>query len=879
MAEQPTGTVTFLFTDVEGSTRLWEDHPAEMQVALERHDEILRSAIESQGGYVFSTAGDAFAAAFQRAGDAIVAATDAQRSLGAEAWPEPAVVNVRMGLHSGEAQERSGDYFGPVLNRAARIMSAGHGGQILVSATSVGLIDGAELVDLGEHRLKDLSAPERLSQVGDALFPSLRSLDTVRHNLPTERSPLVGRTAEIEQIAGWVAEHRLVTLLGIGGTGKTRLATAVAAEVADRFADGVWFVNLVPAGGLEEIAEAIATAAGLQVAGRNLVEALAELISGRDMLIVLDNCEHITDDVADVVDVLMTSTTAPRFIATSREPLQLIGERQVHVAPLAVDQDLASPAIELFTAAARLVDIVVRPEDGATVARICEQLDGLPLSLELAAAQLRQLSLDELAARLDRRFELLSQRRGGRGRRQASLLGVLEDSWQMLDRYEQELLLLLAAFPSSFDAGGVEGAAGQLPVGIPARALGGLIDRSLVVPSDDGRHKLLETVKLFAREQWAKTDEPEVYLDHHTSWVVTHLTGYPAQEWYTSYEIVRWANRHYEDHRAVEDRLALSGDTRDLARLIASLTNTYFFASSQRASALIDRIGGYLEELAVSDHERGLLNLVAAGSGVPSRRPQSIGSASGRAVGLLRPRGGSEELAEALIISSWMTAFSDLEVALDLLNEAMIVAEEAGANTLVDLALTYRANHLALHGRSDEVTVTLEQVRPRLDGREFDLPAWFYNCVLLATNVISSPEISGAASASGRTAALRAIGGSDIHWGNFGILLVGAAASGDIDTTRALLGETETALQNAADDGLPDLLVPFATLAFALGARERATRWITAVRRSPTPTQNFGFTIAYRQLRDEVGLLDENPLDDATIEEIYQEAKDWLASV
>lgn len=290
-------------------------------------------------------------------------------------------------------------------------------------------------------------------------------------------------------------------------------------------------------------------------------------------------------------------------------------------------------------------------------------------------------------------------------------------------------------------------------------------------------------------------------------------------------------------------------------------------------------IGGYLDELALSDHERGLLNLVAASSGVPSRRPESIGVCSERAVGLLRPHGESEELAAALIIFSWMTAFSDLEAALELLDEAMVVAEEVGANTLVDLALTYRANHLALHGRIDEAKASLERLRLRLDGRYFDYPGHFYNCVVIAIDVTSAPETSGAASVANRTELFRAIGRSEIHWGNFGILSIGAAATGDLDTTRALINETEAAVQTGADDGLPDLLVPFAVLAWALGAPERTARWITAVRRSPTPTQNFGFTIAYRQLRDVVGLLDENPLDDATIEEIYQEATDWLASL
>jgi hypothetical protein len=209
----------------------------------------------------------------------------------------------------------------------------------------------------------------------------------------------------------------------------------------------------------------------------------------------------------------------------------------------------------------------------------------------------------------------------------------------------------------------------------------------------------------------------------------------------------------------------------------------------------------------------------------------------------------------------------------------MIVAEAVRANALVDLAMGYRANHLALNGRTVEANETLELVRQRLDGRDFDYPAWFYGCNLIALNVVSAPEASGAASAINRTEMSRAIGRSAIHWGNLVVLSIGAAATGDVDTTRELLAESETALRNAADDGLPDLLVPFATLAWALGAPERTARWVTAVRRSPTSTQNFVITAAYRQLRDEVGLLDDNPLEHATIAEIYQEAKDWLASL
>ena len=276
------------------------------------------------------------------------------------------------------------------------------------------------MVDLGLHRMKDLTAPERIWQVGGGAFPALRTLDVVRHNLPVERTPLIGRKVEIDQIVSLVDEHRLVTVLGMGGSGKTRLATAVAAEMAARFTDGVWFVDLVPSSTAGEVVEAVAAAAGLQIGGADVTEGLGEVLATRDALFVLDNCEHITDDVADVVDLLLGRTTGLRVLATSREPLVLLDERRVQIAPLEVSVDLAAPAVQLFAVTAERVGVAIPGDELETVARVCERLDGLPLSIELAAAQLRHLSLAELAGRLDQRFELLSWgRRGGRQRRQA----------------------------------------------------------------------------------------------------------------------------------------------------------------------------------------------------------------------------------------------------------------------------------------------------------------------------------------------------------------------------------------------------------------------------------------------------------------------------
>jgi class 3 adenylate cyclase len=334
MVERPTGTVTFLFTDIEGSTRLWEEHPDEMQAALERHDEILREAIRAHGGYVFATGGDSFAAAFGRSGDALRAAAAAQEQLKADIWSGPLAVRVRMGIHTGEAKERAGDYFGPVVNRAARIMSAVHGGRVLVSSVTAGVTDPAAfLLELGSYRLKDLGSPEPLFQLGEGGFPPVRSLEMAPHNLPVRRGELVGRSGDLQRTVDALDTSRLVTLTGIGGTGKTSLALACAAELIGEFPDGVWFVDLVPVTTGDRVTVAIAEATGLQASSAT-VDELTSLLGSRELLLVLDNCEHLIDDVADVVEQILEMADGPRILATSREPLELFDESVVAVPPL-----------------------------------------------------------------------------------------------------------------------------------------------------------------------------------------------------------------------------------------------------------------------------------------------------------------------------------------------------------------------------------------------------------------------------------------------------------------------------------------------------------------------------------------------------------------
>ena len=878
MAPSPSGTVTFLFTDVEGSTRMWEQYEAEMAVALELHDEIVRASIDEHDGFVFSTAGDAFAAAFARAEDALGAARRAQEALGSASWPADSVIRVRMGIHTGEAQERDGDYFGPVLNRAARIMSAGHGGQVLVSASTAAMVGHDGLIELGEHRLKDLGASERIFQVGDGVFPALRSLEAVRHNLPVERTPLIGRSDEIDQVCGLVAQHRLVTLLGIGGTGKTRLATAVAAEVADGYRDGVWFIDLVPITGSDRISEAIATAVGLSVSGPDLTRALAERIAHRETLIVLDNCEHITDDVAELVDVLLEATTGPRFLVTSREPLQLLDERHVHVPPLSSDEATA-PAVQLFAATAERVGVAIEADDAEMIARVCAGLDGLPLAIELAAGQLRQYTVAELADRLDRRFELLAEARRGRRRRQASLHLVLEDSWNMLDDAEQELLMSLAAFPSSFAAVDVEQAVviRGPDAGPSGRVLAGLVDRSLVARDGGGRHRLLETVKLFARGRWP-ADETNRYTDRHTQWVFDRLDSYTPEEWCTSWELVSWTRAHYEDVRAVEDRLAASQATDELGLLFARLPYTFEGTDSAQSTAAIERINRYLATMPFAEHDLGVLNLVAAIAGKNARQPQTIVTCARRALDILRAHGSAEELSYALIYGAIMTGLRHTEAALALLDEAVDTATEGDAAAMADLARAFRAGILALGGRIEESVNTLDDLLPRLEQRSaFDYSRNCYDVVELATLITLDPARSRAA-ATKVMAYLDSM--SESAWWPF-LAIIGAAtaATGDVAATREVLHRAESDAIASGDDPLPDLLLPAVALAWALDDRCAARRWLTAVRRSSTPTHGFYATIIFRQLRDQVGLLEHDPPDDASIESIYEEANDWLADL
>jgi predicted ATPase/class 3 adenylate cyclase len=526
----PSGTVTFLFTDIEGSTGLWEAAPDAMRAALAWHDSILRDAIEAHGGYVFATGGDGFAAAFARAGDALAAAEKARTALANEQWPAAAPIRVRMALHTGEASERDGNYFGRAVNRAARLMAIGHGGQLLASAATAELLAGAELVDLGEHRLRDLAAPVRVCQVGPEGFPPLRTLDAFPGNLPLQLSSFVGREREVERVAAALSEGRVVTLTGVGGVGKTRLALQVAADALPRFREGAWLVELAPVRDPEGVPPAFAAVFGVAArGGMSLEQALVEFLRAKQLLVVVDNCEHLLEPVAELVESVGRACPEVVVLATSREGLGLDGERNLTVPSLAAPKpgaELAlvasADAVRLFVERARQADAAFELGAGnaSAVAEVCRRLDGVPLAIELAAARVASMTPAELAAALDRRFEVFA---GGRRRavqRHQTLQAAIDWSYELCSEAERRLLARLAVFAGGCTREAVDAVCKGEPIADRQvfAALSGLVAKCLVLADRTGtstRYRLLETIREYGEQRLDDNGETAAWRERH----------------------------------------------------------------------------------------------------------------------------------------------------------------------------------------------------------------------------------------------------------------------------------------------------------------------------------------------------------------------------
>jgi predicted ATPase/class 3 adenylate cyclase len=526
-AQIPSGTVTLLFTDVEGSTRLWESEPDEMALALRLHDNVLRGAIDKSRGYVFKTVGDAFCAAFSTPEAALAAVLDSQRTLTTQVWPTSRPVRVRMALHTGVCEERDNDYFGPVVNRTARLEAIAHGGQILVSGVTAELLSerlptGISLRDLGQHRLKDLGRPEQVCQLEAAFlptsFPPLASLDNpeLPNNLPSLLTAFIGRDQELRQVADLARTARLVTLTGAGGSGKTRLALQAAAELIDTAADGAWLAELAPLTDGGQIAGLVAAVLGIPESGRPRADVVVEALAGQHALILLDNCEHLIDAAAKFCDQLIRHCPKVAILATSREPLGIDGERVYRVPSLSLppeDADTAEAvgdcdAVRLFAERARVhhPGFVLDDADAPMVASLCRRLDGIPLALELAAARLSSMSLRQVGERLDQRFRLLTGGSRNAMPRQQTLQATVEWSLGLLTTAERETLTRLSVFSGGFDLDAAEAvcAADDIDAFDVIDLVGSLVDKSLVIAEHAGdsvRYRLLETIRQYCAQE------------------------------------------------------------------------------------------------------------------------------------------------------------------------------------------------------------------------------------------------------------------------------------------------------------------------------------------------------------------------------------------
>jgi predicted ATPase/class 3 adenylate cyclase/Tfp pilus assembly protein PilF len=602
-------TVTYLFSDIEGSTRLWESDPDGAARAIAWHDDVSRNAVQHHRGTVVKMTGDGMHAAFDDPAAATAAAFELQTQL---ASPQPGMpmLKVRCGLHLGVDQRRDNDYFGAAVNRAARIMNAAHGGQVLLSQAVAdhvarGLPDGASLRELGQVRLRDLSSPERVYQlVHPALrseFPALRSLASTPNNLPQQLNSFIGREREMAEVRALLAANRLVTLLAMGGVGKSRLSIQLGADVLDDFPDGVWLVELAPISDGSDVARATAAVLGVkEEAGGGALEALAAFVRDRALLLILDNCEQVVRGAAAMTKRLLQAGASLKVLATTRDPLQIAGESVYHLATLSVPADRESrpeqlarhASVQLFldraTAAQpafRLTETVAGP-----VGEICRRLDGIPLALELAAARARSIPVATIAARLDQRFKLLTTPDQTVLPRQRTLRALIDWSHDLLDERERTVFRRLAVFAGGWTLEAAESiAAGEVVRDVDVvDVLSSLVEKSLVtMEADSGRYRMLDTVRHYADERLGDSGERDIIRARHLSFFAElaeqarpHLTGRSQATWLVRLDADR-------DNLLAAHEEGCSSDRHLAAALkIARGTRFYWFNRGQPSKGL-----------------------------------------------------------------------------------------------------------------------------------------------------------------------------------------------------------------------------------------------------------------------------------------------------
>jgi predicted ATPase/class 3 adenylate cyclase/DNA-binding CsgD family transcriptional regulator len=726
--------VTFLFTDIEGGVRLWEADRDAMATASARHDRMVHSQIEASGGHVFKTVGEAHRAMFADPVAALSSAVAIQRAAGDEPWASSLPIRVCMALHSGTCAERDGDYVGPVVNRTARLLDIGHGGQVLVTAATYALLadrlpGGIGLRDLGEQRLKDLGRAERVFQVtasglADG-FGVLHSLDdpALRHNLPSQATSFVGRTVELAGLRALVSGgSRLVTIAGPGGIGKSRLALQVAADVLDGTGDGVWLVELAPVADPALVTRTAAAALGVSEApGRSMLPTLIDAIGDRDLLVILDNAEQVLGAVAELADAVIRSCPRVCLLVTSREPLGIGGEHVFRVPGLAVPPaDLAAPdrlaafeSVQLFAehAALRRRGFVVDDASAAAVAAICVRLDGMPLALELAAARLGSLSVSEINARLDQRFRLLTTGNRTALPRHQTLRALIDWSYDLLSSQEQIVFGRFSVFAGSWTLDAAEAVArgGDVAEWQVLDLLAALVGKSLVqaeVLDGSTRYRLLETIRHYAAGRLALRASPDLqdarvaHRDHYLALVETGAALLRGPDEH------RWLDSIQADFDNIRAALAFSiaepGSAEPGLRLAAGL-RAFVFARGH-SGEVIEALGALLGRPDARQPTRYLARALVTNCKLLThfdRRPD-IPSMAEEAITIARGLTDDDLAADALGALNWFRFLQgDLPTALARADEAVALARAAGSYIRLVVALGHRAVFKAETGDLD----------------------------------------------------------------------------------------------------------------------------------------------------------------------------------
>jgi predicted ATPase/class 3 adenylate cyclase len=742
----PSGTVTFLLTDIEGSTRNWEASPIAMRAALLRHDALLNEGIAGHSGHVLTERGegDSFFAVFERASDAVAAVTALQLALHREPWPEGAPVKVRMAIHTGEA---TGDYRGQDVNRCARLRALAHGGQVVMSSPTEALVrhhlpPGVSIQDIGEHRLRDLAQPERVYQLNhDELpgeFPRLRSPGALKHNLPLQLTSFIGRQAEIENLEHQLRDHHLVTVVGAGGSGKTRLALHVAADLVERFDDGVWLIDLSPLSDWGQVERAVALPLEIkEEPGRPLEQTLLDHLGDKELLLLFDNCEHLVEAASRVAESLLRAIPRLRILATSREPLNIPGETAWRIPSLSIpdlDQIPDPDALEQYEAIRLFMDraLAVQPtfalttDNSPPVVQVCHRLDGVPLAIELAAARMKLMGPEEILKRLEDRFQLLTGGSRTALPRQQTLRAAVDWSHDLLSEEERVLFRRLSVFVSGFDLEAAEQVCrgDALGVGDILDLLAALVDKSLVAADieADGsfRYRLHETLRQYGHEKLIAEEEGRARDQH-----LAHFLDL-AERAYTragrTDPTAAWLDRQERDHDNYRAALAWSRERHpeEFVRLAGALSSLW-----------------WLRAIHLPEGREWLADALATRQGLPAAVARALTGASLLASWGTEPtkaavlaeeslaiwRDLGDALGEALALEAlgWSQVFAgDDPAALGSMQQSLEILRVIGNERLLNRGELDVSQVLVNLGRVDEVESVAAEALAR--GRRLDEP-------------------------------------------------------------------------------------------------------------------------------------------------------------